>query len=514
MRFLTLLSCCLLLASGRAFELAPTCVVAIRSAGMYMTVLDQNNVGLTMTPSPGANQRFTVVVSLGLFSFQTETGAFLARRKKKMVTIPVPTLFSVFGFVQRPAGGYYMFNSKGTGENVTECPANTCGPDHVGFTGTDPVVFEVDVMSCPQGVGDWLPHPLNEPFLPPISAGMLLALMPERDAVHICDDCVQPGVANSIAAGNTATIPKLVVKDMFNGFFALQTESGRFLRMCGDCYTTQTKPVLMADGTDPTDDAAQFSFSLNGPDPLVGKPPIILKTGGFLSICATCVPGAVTFSAEPVRERRLGIDVFATTSPVLGFCNGRGYTVLRSGASSSTELPSVDLNGAAEFAATEFFPLSLTAIPPSLAAGGVTQPQVLPEPAGTELVLDCCGDEDCDFFVAVYRCKGCPSANGDLPLLLSSGDEPWASGSCAPQFSKPTDLQNPFASPPHPMHTFYKRVKSKEVLTLDPLTAPAEALVIFGSQATTSGSNDWCHVVVQQGPFPLDAPCAAQCFQP
>eukprot|EP00659_Diplonema_papillatum_P003467 gene3467-5428_t len=497
------LAASLMVSASTGLVLMPQCEVTLKALGGYLTVVDDTTVRLAAVP-----QTFGVIASMGLFALRAPNGRFLGRDRKLLVTYPAPKDFTRIAFIERPSGGHVLSIVRNTnGINVTECPARLCSDDQLGFKGQDTMVFEVDVVRCAGAfnAADWAAHPLGEPYLPPVLPGWGIALMPDKSPLRICDGCVEPGVKGSVITGGVGPAPLLVVKDAFNGFFALQTESGKFLRMCGDCYAGQTEPVLMADGVDPTDDAAQFAYSARVPDRLAGRPPIVLKTGGYLSICEDCLPHVGVLSADPARERMLYTDVYSSSSQLLPYCNGRGYTIRRSLTHYSTELPTADLNATADFAATEFLPLSLIAIPPPLAAGGVTQPRALPEPAGTELVLDCCGDEDCDFFVAVYRCKGCPSDNGNLPLTLLSGAEPWASGACAPQFSKPRSVKRPFARPQHPMRTFYKRVKSKEVLTLDPLSAPAETLVIFGSQATAAGSSNWCPAVVQQGPFPLDA---------
>ncbi|KAJ9465287.1 hypothetical protein DIPPA_33393 [Diplonema papillatum] len=514
MKSTSALAACLLVTACRGLVLMPECEVTLGSLGGFLTVVDDGTVALTASA-----QTFSVVASLGLFALRAPGGRYLGRDGKLMVTYPDPSNLTRIAFTERPSGGHVLsvVRKNSPGLNVTECPAKSCSADQLGFKGQDTVVFEVTVVRCRGdfNTSDWAAHPLSEPYLPPVAPGWRISLMPDMAALRVCDDCVEPGVKGSVVAGGTGGPPPLfTVKDQFNGFFALQTETGAFLRMCGDCYAGQTRPVLVADGTDPTDPAAHFAYVAKVPANLVGRPPIVLKNGEYLSPCGDCLPGVTVLAADPIREKSLYTDVYAGAAPLLPYCNGRGYAVRRSVTQLDTELPTADLLAAADFAASDYFPLSLLSIPAALAAGGVTQPRELPEPAGTQLVLDCCGAAACDFYVSVYRCSGCPSDNGGLPLALLSGDEPWAAGACAPRFSKPRSVKRPFARRQHPMHTFHKRVAAGEVLVLDPLAAPAETLVIFGSQAASPGANDWCPVIVQQGPFPVAAPCARRCFQP
>ncbi|KAJ9472118.1 hypothetical protein DIPPA_14473 [Diplonema papillatum] len=503
-------------ACDAALLLAPKCEVRLQYANRFVTVVDEpfGAPTLDLAPLGSASQTFTVVSLMGNYGFSGGFhGGYISGDAGRLITVPSASSASSFALIEdQSSGGFYLTLA---GQNVTMCPDLSCRTNQLGLGGQDPLLFYVEKLSCPDCGGyEWFVGPY--PYTKEPVAEAEIALTPDQQQLVICDGCVEAGVNGSVVIG-AGHPPTLVVKDTYNGGFAFQAPNGRFLRLCSDCYAGQTGPVLVADG-DPSDPAAQFVFRQRSE---TGLPPSIYRQedpAAFLVICSGCVPGFPMLGLGLEADGRdLFVDVYSCRAPLRPYCDKRrGYAIRRSANAFESELPTKYQNSEPFLPDEAAFPFRLWNIPDSLSSGSVTQPRARePLLAGTELAFDCCGDEDCEFYVAVYRCKGCPSDDGGLPLALLAADEPWSSGSCAPEFAHRNwaTTAGPFRPEEiHPMRTFHKTVGANETLVLDPLSSDLDVLVIFGQKADAN-RGDWCSTVVQQGPFPDEAPCAASCYE-
>ena len=96
--------------------------------------------------------------------------------------------------------------------------------------------------------------------------------------------------------------------------------------------------------------------------------------------------------------------------------------------------------------------------------------------AGYQIRLECCGSQDCDFFLSVYHCPPCSTSRsggypGSLPVSL------WTPGLCSPLFTQGAHT--------YPTATFHKRVTAGSVELLPPTTTAVPYVAIFNLRGST-----------------------------